>query len=439
MSDNLQPVRPASDNTNAWHAYWADQGMPWRTEPEISVERQMFLAERRTISVQDSAFPFQEATLNRADVEWLLATRENGLRTIKQGDSPSTDRVLLDLRGADLRRADLAGLPLDGVDLSFARLESANLAGANLDHASLDGAHMEGANLARATLRDSSLMRVHLEGADLDSAQLPGSRLHRGHLERAYLHNANLEFANLTEAHLESSDLTGVSLNGADLSASFLHAALLTGVRIAAAKLADVRWGDTNIAGIDWARVQMIGDERIARQRKTPDGRRKSRSTRITEYREAIRAYRGLLPLLTQRELDDTAERFSYRAQILQRQVSWMQGRLGAWYGSLVLDLSAGYGYKPQRLVLTYLVIVAAFAAMYYSISQGGGPPLRPLTPIEAYLVSLQVVIGRNVPFTGLPLSDPVYTIADIEIVVSLVYGFIFANVVSRRLFGGRN
>ena len=33
------PQRPANDNTEAWKAYWKKQGQPWRTEAEISKDR----------------------------------------------------------------------------------------------------------------------------------------------------------------------------------------------------------------------------------------------------------------------------------------------------------------------------------------------------------------------------------------------------------------
>ena len=35
--------RPANDDKEAWKAYWKAQGQQWRTEPEIDVERQLYL------------------------------------------------------------------------------------------------------------------------------------------------------------------------------------------------------------------------------------------------------------------------------------------------------------------------------------------------------------------------------------------------------------
>ncbi len=42
--------RPATNDREAWKAYWKQQGQEWRTEPEIDGERQKYLAERRSIT-----------------------------------------------------------------------------------------------------------------------------------------------------------------------------------------------------------------------------------------------------------------------------------------------------------------------------------------------------------------------------------------------------
>ena len=53
--------------------------MPWRTELEIGAERQRYLAERRAVQldVERGVFPFRDIKLDRADIEWLLATHES--------------------------------------------------------------------------------------------------------------------------------------------------------------------------------------------------------------------------------------------------------------------------------------------------------------------------------------------------------------------------
>src|SRR5947208_2793203 len=106
--------RPANDDKEAWKAYWKTQGQEWRTEPEIDAERQRYLAECLAIlpDIKQSIYPFKDIKLSRADVEWLLATHENGRGPIDWEDSTQRRRGGLDLRGADLSDENLQDLPL---------------------------------------------------------------------------------------------------------------------------------------------------------------------------------------------------------------------------------------------------------------------------------------------------------------------------------------
>ncbi len=70
--------RPVDDDEDAWKACWKAQGHPWRSEPEIDIERQKYLAVRRTIvsDIKQGIYPYKDMKLSRADIEWLLATHE---------------------------------------------------------------------------------------------------------------------------------------------------------------------------------------------------------------------------------------------------------------------------------------------------------------------------------------------------------------------------
>ncbi|SRR6266487_4482401 len=64
-----------------WRKHWQAKGYPWRTEPEIDAKRQEELSKRRAIvpDFEKGIYPFKGVKLNRADVEWLLATRGNNM------------------------------------------------------------------------------------------------------------------------------------------------------------------------------------------------------------------------------------------------------------------------------------------------------------------------------------------------------------------------
>src|SRR5258708_4006284 len=76
----VRSQHPTTDDREAWKAYWKEQGQPWRTEPEIDEKRQEELTRCRAIvpDIEKGIYPFRGMVLNRADIEWLLATHENG-------------------------------------------------------------------------------------------------------------------------------------------------------------------------------------------------------------------------------------------------------------------------------------------------------------------------------------------------------------------------
>ena len=85
----------------------------------------------------------------------MLAAHAEWLRT-KDTETPSGTRIVVppgvDLRGADLRRANLGGAYLRGANLGGANLRCANLGGADLG-----GADLRGADLGDAYLRGADL------------------------------------------------------------------------------------------------------------------------------------------------------------------------------------------------------------------------------------------------------------------------------------------
>ncbi len=90
-------------------------------------------------------------------------------------------------------RADLKGENLRGADLRSADLRRTNL----------EGADLRGADLRGADLRSADLRRTNLEGADLRCADL----------RRTNLEGADLKYASLKDANLSDTDLRGVDFD----------------------------------------------------------------------------------------------------------------------------------------------------------------------------------------------------------------------------------
>jgi uncharacterized protein YjbI with pentapeptide repeats len=458
---------PPSSQPIDWQAYWRSQGQPWRTEPEIDSARQQELEAYRAVApnLQPSIYPLKGVNLSRADVEWLLATHENGKGPVEWQDETQRRRKGLDLRGAvlsgdlrglplsrlqgglardewngwaraskellalgaiDMEAADLFGTHLEGANLTSARLKQADLRLANLEGANLTGACLEGANLTGACLEGANLTGACLEGAYLTGANLARANLHRVQLKRAILFGTQLNDAYLVGAHLEGSNLTGAQLEGANLRRARLGRAILSGtlkgIDLTEAILADengtgprlvaVQWGSIDLSVVDWLQIKRLDDEYVAYQTPMPaagttadgnvggvilegrpsqtppflreeEGAPKNALTQSNAFKQAVRAYRQLALALRTQGLAEEAAYFSYQAhalyrEVLRRQVvlkqdagkqGWAIGswflRLGKYLFSSFLDLATGYGYKPWRSIIAYLLIINMFALAY--------------------------------------------------------------------------
>jgi uncharacterized protein YjbI with pentapeptide repeats len=271
----------------------------------------------------DRPGPFAGFVLNGADVFWLAA-RAAGEGNIDAGQHRLSDPDLLIL--------DLSNLHLEGAIFSVWQSQDANFVKAQLQNAILQGAHLEGSYLLSAQLQGARLKSAHLQGANLGGAQLQ---------------DADLPFAQLQGANLSTSNLRGANLRWAKLDGdtNLIEPRLDDRVRVA-----DTAWNDASLIRIEWEQVPRLGDEAEARQAKIkfPYKQRpgiKSTPYRLREYQEAGRAYRQLALALRGQGITEAADRFTYRALIMQRKALWWQMRkgklskLGAYLFSLFLAL----------------------------------------------------------------------------------------------------
>lgn len=392
------PVKsPHKDSKEAWKGYWKAQGQEWRTEPEIDEERQRYLAERRAIipDIEKAIYPFKGVKLSRADVEWLLATheRESICWPVDWSDERQRKREGLDLRGADLRGVDLHHLPLARVCGGLTLETWGEMTEDQMNAAAI---LLESAALWRAQLQEANLNRAQLQKADLNEAQL----------QRAKLYGAQLQGADLRRADLEDTKLDAISLSDEKYGSPLV---------------ADMNWGKVNLAVVDWQSVKILGDEHLARKMKD-----------IHHYRAALRANRQLAAVLRDQGLNEEADHFAYRAQLLQRTVWRMQDRPLKFLLSWFLYLLAGYGYRPVRSVIWYLVIIFGFAMAYFAF--GHLPPFP-----DAFVFSLTSFHGRGF-FPGLgnetSLHNPLVMLASLEAVIGLLIEISFIATFTQRFFG---
>lgn len=495
-----QPQQEAQEDPEPvrdWEVYWKAQGQPWRQEPEIGLERQQFLSQRLEIKpdYDQQIFPFKDIALTRADVEWLLVTHEDGREPVEWNDESQRKRKGLDLSGIDLHHINLSNLPLAEANLRSAHLEGANLIEACLSGADLTGAYLTKAYLIRANLTDADLTDADLERAQLGLAHLEGALFLRANLKVAFLTQAYLARTQFDYAHLAFADLSmtnceqatfiganmqnalciGANLTGADLHKSHLedvqlNNAFLRDVRLSDAflagsylggvvmademhvgpQLADVHWNDVNLAVVKWSQMNMVREEYQARQRKEDDGQVKDSFTREEEYDTAVRTYRQIVIALESQGLKEEAERFAFRAQIMQRSVLWWRLRqggqsfwqhinnLGACLFSWLLALLSGYGYRFGRSLSWYIGILLAFAWFYVHLSQGVPPHASipdHLSLLDAMILSISDMVGRGFFTQNIPQNDLYAGCSVLEGVIGVFMDVLLISTLTQRLF----
>jgi uncharacterized protein YjbI with pentapeptide repeats len=283
------PQNSLANDCDLWRDYWRNRNQSWRTEPEIDVKRQAILNQYQTTIAQSEqgCYPFKDidSQLSRADVEWLLASQVDA--NVDWSNVHQWDNSGLDLRGADLRKVRLSGLPLahmrGGLNVDewvLATDHQRDMAGVNLEGADLRGAHLEGAELCGAHLAGADLRGAHLEGANLNEVCLQG----------------NKDFPKPADLRMSFFDSTTI-----------LEGVTLGDETYGFVPLADVNWGKANLTRVDWSQVHRLGDE-YATQWKLP-----------IEYQAAMRANRQLATELQAQGLNEDATYFAYRAHVNKR------------------------------------------------------------------------------------------------------------------------
>ncbi|GHO85194.1 pentapeptide repeat-containing protein [Dictyobacter formicarum] len=297
-----------------FHAWWCICGQPWRTEPEVNDTRRRELEGWRIApsDINRGLYPFRNRSMNRADVEYLLITHalpimppNKDVASDKQQVkwievlenwsplSPGQSKRGLDLRGANLEKADLRRLPLT----------------------ELRGG-LSGDEWNTAGDKEKDAAAINLEGAYLQRACLQAASLRGANLKNAHLNDAVLKQAALDGAHLDGADLRSVYF---DHATSLQHVTLDERTRVA-----NIYWDDVNLEGVrKWP--LKLGDETEAEEvKKRGQGKNKEKET-LEAYQEAASANHQLAVALRDQGLNKASDYFAYRAEINQLQVRKFQ------------------------------------------------------------------------------------------------------------------
>jgi hypothetical protein len=230
-------------------------------------------------------------------------------------------------------------------------------------------------------------------------------------------------------AHLEGAYLSDAHLQGTDLHrATFDQETLLNRAELdEKTRLRDIHWagvGTVNLTQIDWSGITRLGDERALKRGASAD-----------ELELVARTYRQVAAQLRAQGLAEVADRFLYRAQVVQRRVLLRRGRVGQWLFSWLLAALAGYGHRPGRTIVWYLTTVAAFAVAYYLLGPSQG---HTFLPDGALVFSVTSFHGRGFFPETLSFESWVTRLAALEAVIGLFIEISFIATFTQRFFGAK-
>jgi len=314
----------------------------------------------------------------------------------------------------------------EAADLREVNLSHANLTGIQLIRANLTEAILIGTNLTNAELVDANLSHIRLRFANLTGANLQNANLTNAHCRGANFTDAKLTFATLYGARFSITNLCGTRLIGAHMDASTVLSDSTIDNRT---QFGDIIWNDALLTRINWDKIRRIGDEDFhIKPGDHPDNVPQT-------LRNAARAYRGLAGTLQSQGMNVSASRFRLREQQLEQRAARLEGKPFTWFGSLILEVVAGYGERPGKTMIAYLVVVITFTLLYFGAGQWAGPPISPLGSLIFSITSFH---GRGFfPATLTSIDGPIPLLAAFEAVFGLFIELIFIATFSRRFLGG--
>ena len=120
---------------------------------------------------------------------------------------------------------------------------------------------------------------------------------------------------------------------------------------------------------------------------------------------------------------------------MVQSKISFWQRlrKLGSWGFSHLLNALAGYGYRPGRSALAYILIIFGFMGLYLLTSQFATPHL---SWDEGLVLSLSSFHGRGFFTQTITLGDPYARLAVAEAVLGLLVEASLIATFTQRFFG---
>ena len=225
----------------------------------MSVEEFIEFIENPSSRIEDLDIENKTLTYNKRHLSILKkgVTTWNKWREQNPGVIPQLSGIHLsagkfsNLDGYNLKKANLAGLKGDYIQMNQTNLIEANLEKAQLEGGSFVGANFLQANLKKIEIKDTRFDRAIFKESNLSEAYIYKSHFkevafEKANMEKIVIHNVDLSGSNLKQANLESAQLTNVQLREANLIQASFKKAILQECSVYASTFIE-----TNLEGIN--------------------------------------------------------------------------------------------------------------------------------------------------------------------------------------------
>jgi Uncharacterized low-complexity proteins len=203
------------------------------------------------------------------------------------------------------------------------------------------------ADLSGAEIFDANLESTEFVGADLSNCDLTHCNLRGADLTKAKLANSRLWNTDLTGANLTEADLTG-----ADLSGACLH--------------------NTKLWHADIKDVKSLSVRNFSPQAKFNIGAKIDESGVVSSEE----SYRALKNYFLHNGMYNDASWAAFKEMTMER-LMLKKNRNWHYIPSLFMSISCGYGERPHRIVVSALITILGFAAIFWSF-KGIESPVNP-------------------------------------------------------------
>jgi uncharacterized protein YjbI with pentapeptide repeats len=180
-----------------------------------------------------------------------------------------TDSIIFraDLKSAKLQSANMKGIRLQGAYLRNADLSHANLAFAQMDRVDLKDAVLNEANLSnaqikfsyakKASFRRAVLIKANFKGTNLEKADFRDAKLNYVNFDRSYLRKADFSSADMKYVTLRGAFAVEAKLSESDLSHSFIEGSFMTNTNFFDAQLENATISATNLQRSKFERANL--------------------------------------------------------------------------------------------------------------------------------------------------------------------------------------